>query len=88
MYNLSQEQTFILFIIIGIIIGILLDLFRAIRKVFKTSDTLTLFEDIILILISRINNYLGDYRTKFWRNQIVFIFRNIFWSFDLSFDIE
>ena len=88
MYNLSQEQTFILFIIIGIIIGILLDLFRAIRKVYKTSDTLTLFEDIILILISRINNYLGDYRTKFWRNQIVFIFRNIFWSFDLSFDIE
>ena len=88
MYNLSQEQTFISFIIIGIIIGILLDLFRAIRKVFKTSDTLTLFEDIILILISRINNYLGDYRTKFWRNQIVFIFRNIFWSFDLSFDIE
>ena len=63
MYNFSQEQVFILFFIIGLIIGLLLDFFRATRKVFKTSDNLTFFEDIIFIILSR-NNYY------FWNNKI------------------
>lgn len=66
MYSLSQEQTFILFMIIGVFIGLLLDLFRAMRKAFKTPDNLTFFEDIIFILMSRINNNLGYYKPKFW----------------------
>lgn len=60
MYNFSQEQVFIFFFIIGIIIGLILDFFRAIRKVFKTPDNLTLFEDILFIASSRTNNYLGN----------------------------
>lgn len=54
MYNFSQEQVFILFLSIGIIIGLLLDFFRSIRKVIKTSDTITTIEDIIFITLSSI----------------------------------
>ena len=52
MYNLSQEQTFILFFIIGIIIGLLFDFFRVIRKNFKTSDFITLMEDIAFLILT------------------------------------
>lgn len=52
MYNFSQEQVFLLFFIIGIIIAIIFDFFRAIRKNFKTSDNAILIQDIIFILLS------------------------------------
>lgn len=52
MYNFSQEQIFIFFFIIGIIIGILFDIFRVIRKVFKTPDLVTFIEDLIFLIIS------------------------------------
>lgn len=49
MYNFSQEQTFILFFIIGLIIGIIFDFFRAVRKNFRSSDFTTLIEDIAFL---------------------------------------
>ncbi len=49
MYNFSQEQIFILFFIIGLIIGITFDFFRGIRKNFKASDFTTLVEDIVFL---------------------------------------
>lgn len=49
MYNFSQEQIFILFFIIGLIIAIIFDFFRAIRKNFKASDFTTLIEDIVFL---------------------------------------
>lgn len=49
MHNFSQEQIFILFFIIGLIIGIIFDFFRAIRKNFKSSDFTTLIEDIVFL---------------------------------------
>ncbi len=52
MYNFSQEQTFMLFFIIGSIIGILFDIFRVIRKSFKTPDNITFLEDLIYIILS------------------------------------
>ena len=54
MYQFSQEQIFIFFFIIGIIIGFIFDIFRVIRKSFKTTDFITLIEDIIFLLISSI----------------------------------
>lgn len=54
MFYFSQEQTFILFFIIGIGISILFDFFRAIRKNFRTSDRLTLIQDILFTVISGI----------------------------------
>lgn len=54
MYNFSQEQIFIFFFIIGIIIGVIFDIFRVLRKSFKTPDIITLAEDIIFLAISGI----------------------------------
>lgn len=49
MYNFSQEQIFMLFFVIGLIIGIIFDFFRAFRKNFKGSDLTTLIEDILFL---------------------------------------
>lgn len=51
MYTFSQGQVFIIFLIVGLIIGIIFDFFRAVRKVFKTSDFVTYIEDIIFMAI-------------------------------------
>ena len=52
MYNFSQEQVFIFFFIIGIIIGCIFDFFKVLRKSFKSSDIITFIEDIIFLIIS------------------------------------
>ena len=52
MYNFSQEQVFLLFFIVGIIIGFIFDIFRAIRKNFKAHDKITFIEDLIFIILS------------------------------------
>jgi len=54
MYNFSQEQVFIFFFIIGIIIGIIFDIFKVLRKSFKTPDMITFIEDLIFIVLSGI----------------------------------
>lgn len=51
MYNLSQGQIFILFLIIGICIGVFFDIFRAFRKTFKISDFLTNLQDVSFMAI-------------------------------------
>ena len=51
MYNFTQAQIFILFIILGISIGVLFDFFRAIRKTFKTTNFITYLEDTIFMAI-------------------------------------
>lgn len=54
MYTFSQEQIFMFFFIIGIIIGIIFDIFKVLRKAFKTPDYITFIEDLIFLLISGI----------------------------------
>ncbi len=44
---MNQIYCFFIFIIVGIIISILFDIFRILRKVFKTPDIITYIEDII-----------------------------------------
>lgn len=56
MYTFSQVQIFIIFLIIGLCIGILFDLFRALRKTFKTPDFITYIEDITFMACVR-NSY-------------------------------
>ncbi len=51
MYTFSQGQVFILFLILGLCIGVFFDFFRALRKTFKTSDFITYIEDIIFMLV-------------------------------------
>lgn len=48
----SQEEVFLLFFVIGIIIGLLFDFFKVLRKSFKTNDIVTFAEDLIFLVIS------------------------------------
>ena len=50
----NQAYLFLIFIINGIIIGILLDFFRILRKSFKTSDIITYFEDLLFWILTGI----------------------------------
>ena len=52
MYEFSQEQIFIFFFIIGFVIAILFDIFRVLRKSFKTPDIITCVQDICFLLMS------------------------------------
>lgn len=48
----NQAFLFLVFTINGIIIGILFDIFRILRKSFKTSDIMTYFQDILFWIIT------------------------------------
>ena len=50
----NKAYIFIIFVIVGIIIGIIFDFFRILRKSFKTRDFITYIEDIIFWIISGI----------------------------------
>lgn len=50
----NQAYTFFMFIINGICIGILFDIFRILRKSFKTTDFITYIEDITFWIFSGI----------------------------------
>lgn len=49
---LEQMNIFFIFIICGIIIGIIFDIFRILRKSFKTPDMVTYIEDVLFWLIT------------------------------------
>ena len=51
---LSEVSKFLFFILTGGVIGILFDIFRILRKCFKTSDIITYIHDILFLLISAI----------------------------------
>ena len=50
--TLNQAYLFIIFCATGILIGLIFDIFRIIRKLFKTPDFLTYIEDILFWIIS------------------------------------
>ena len=50
--SINQLYTLLVFIISGSIIGILFDLFRILRKSFKTPDIITYIEDILFWIIT------------------------------------
>ena len=54
----NQGYLFLIFTLDGLIIGILFDIFRILRKSFKTKDIVTYVQDILFWLISRHNFYL------------------------------
>ena len=58
MYNFTQEQIFCLFLSIGIIIGFIYDLFRVLRKSFKTPDYITFIEDLTFVTITGLIIYI------------------------------
>ena len=48
----NQANLFLIFIINGLIIGLVFDVFRILRKSFKTSDIITVAEDILFWIIT------------------------------------
>ena len=50
--TISQAQIFFIFIINGILISLIFDVFRILRKSFKTPDFLTYLEDILFWIIT------------------------------------
>ena len=48
----NQAYIFMIFVVIGIIIGIIFDFFRILRKSFKTKDLITYIEDIIFCILT------------------------------------
>lgn len=48
----NQAYIFMVFTIVGVIIGVLFDIFRILRKTFKTKDIVTYIEDIVFWLIT------------------------------------
>lgn len=67
----NQAFLFLVFSITGVILGILFDFFRAIRKTFKTSDFLTCIEDVIYWFIAGI---IILYNIYFFNNGEIRIF--------------
>ena len=49
---INQVYLFFIFIANGVIIGILFDFFRILRKSFKTSDIVTYFEDLLFWILT------------------------------------
>lgn len=58
----NQTYLFIVFTIVGIIIGILFDIFRILRKSFKTKDLVTYIEDILFWILTGIIILFSMYR--------------------------
>lgn len=51
---LFEILRFLYFIIIGIIIGLLFDIFRSVRRSFKIPDIITYLQDILFLIITAI----------------------------------
>lgn len=49
---INQAYLFFIFIINGIVIGLLFDFFRISRKVFKTNDVMTYIEDVLFWILT------------------------------------
>ena len=49
---INQVYLFLIFIVNGIIIGILFDFFRVLRKSFKTTDIVTYIEDLLFWILT------------------------------------
>lgn len=51
---MNQAQLFLIFVINGIIIGLLFDIFRILRKSFHTSDRITYLQDVLFWILTGI----------------------------------
>lgn len=50
--NLNQLYTFLIFILVGMVIGITYDIFRILRKSFRTIDFITYIQDFLFWIIT------------------------------------
>lgn len=67
----NQAYLFLIFIINGIIIGVLFDFFRILRKTFKTKDIITYLQDILFWILT---GFIILYSTFTFNNGEIRIF--------------
>lgn len=67
----NQAYLFLIFIINGILIGLLFDFFRILRKTFKTKDLITYIQDIIFWILT---GFIMLYSTFTFNNGEIRIF--------------
>ena len=84
MLSYTQGQLFIFFFIIGMCIGIIYDIFRVIRKNFKTKDFVTQIEDVIFLIFCGALTLISIIEL----NKILFIYCNFFRNFVIFFDFQ
>lgn len=65
MIDLNELQVFACFYIIGIIIGVLFDFFKSLRKEIKHKDKIVLIEDIIFLFLSGILVFVGIFKINY-----------------------
>lgn len=58
----NQANLFIIFSLVGVVIGLLFDAFRILRKVYSTNDILTCIEDFIFWILTGIIIIYSMYR--------------------------
>ena len=58
----NQANLFIIFSLVGVVIGLLFDAFRILRKVYSTNDILTCIEDFLFWILTGIVIIYSMYR--------------------------
>lgn len=54
MQSLNQGQEFLCYLVVGIILALIFDLFRSSRYTFKTTDLITHIEDAVFLMLSAV----------------------------------
>lgn len=65
---INQAYLFLIFTLNGVFIGLLFDVFRILRKSFKTTNFITYIEDILFWILAGISIIFSMY--KFTRTEI------------------
>ena len=65
MIDLNELQVYACYYIIGIIIGVLFDFFKSLRKEIKHKDKIVLIEDIIFLFLSGILVFVGIFKINY-----------------------
>ena len=73
----SQIGIFLIYLIAGVLICLLYDIFRALRKTVKTPDLVTYIEDTIFLDFSSNIFNLFNICIKFGRNTLFHVYSNL-----------
>lgn len=78
---INQTYIFIIFVIIGIIVGIIFDFFRILRKSFKTMDFVTYIEDILFCILTGAILLYSIFKFNSGEIRIYMFLRSSYWLY-------
>lgn len=77
----NQAYLFLVFIINGLLIGLLFDIFRILRRAFKTSDFVTYIEDILFWILTGFSILYSIFVFNNGEIRLFMFFRNSYWHY-------